>query len=122
TVFIAAAAARAEDACVHAGGAYRLTPPAGWQSRAFVDARGYPFHVFSPDAIVDSASVKRGLWVYAVPIPNDEALDAGVLATQAATLLSASESDIKIDPDKKADRKLGPLDGKSMKVEGRRKQ
>jgi S1-C subfamily serine protease/Flp pilus assembly protein TadD len=105
---------------IHPGGAYKLTPPAGWERHAFIDDGGWPFYVFSPDSGRDPQDFSRGIWVTAYPVPTDDDLakdDVSVLANQ---LLRVEEPGLVASLDNETQRQLGKLPAKVLSVTGQR--
>jgi len=111
---------QAAETFVHPGGAYKFEPPAGYQRHAFVHGRGIPLHVFSPDKGEEADDFKRGIWVYAFPIPTDEQLEAADLTVLIRHLLTLKEPGLTVNQKAKAAGTLGALKAVSMPSQGRR--
>jgi hypothetical protein len=120
TILLLPRATAAEPLFTHPGGAYGLTPPDGWKGHAFVNELGFPYHVYTPDAGEDPARYARGLWVFAVPIPSDEELNAKHIAGLVSILLTAREPGLKVALEDRKEVKLGTLPGAAMTVAGKR--
>jgi S1-C subfamily serine protease/Tfp pilus assembly protein PilF len=85
-----------------------------------VHERGVPVHVFSPDVGDEPESFKRGMWVYAFPIPTDEQLDASNLTVLISHLLTAKEPGLSVNQKAKVAAELGTLKAVAMSSEGTR--
>lgn len=106
----------------HPGGAFSVGPPAGWRRWAAVNPHGLPYHVFSPDDADTAESLRTGLWLFAVPIPTDQSLEAADLGVVVAQILASDEPGLKATPASETNAKLGSLDAATFEIEGQRRE
>lgn len=104
----------------HPAGAWKITLPAGWQVGSRIDPRGYPVHIVTPEKPDEVDHIRKGIWIFAVPIPTDESLEGSSVASLVSQLLISGEPDLKATnlPDVKAN--LGKLNVSSLDITGRR--
>ena len=78
----------------HPAGAWSITPPKGWVMHAEVDPRGYPVHLLTPDPKGDVKQTRKGIMIFAVPIPTNESLQGSNVATLLSGLLKTSDPEL----------------------------